>query len=94
MLSREVEAACATRPDRWATAERDAFQRLAPLAGLLPALPAWSPAERTALGALLRAKGGTGERDFARRATECPRFYRELAFVLVNGARAPRPSTR
>jgi hypothetical protein len=94
VLSREVEAACATRPERWAIAERDAFHRLAPLAGLLPALPAWPPAERTALGALLRAKGSTGERDFARRATECPRFYRELALVLGDGAVAPRHSAR
>ena len=54
---------------------------------LLAALPAWPRAERSSLGALLRAKGGTGEREFARRATECPRFYRELAGVLSGTVR-------
>ncbi|HEX5639967.1 MAG TPA: hypothetical protein VFX81_09220 [Burkholderiaceae bacterium] len=86
-LAREVEAACAARPARWPRAERAAFERLAPLAALLPALPAWSSAERRSLGALLRAKGGTGERDFAQQATACPRFYRELASVLLGSAR-------
>jgi hypothetical protein len=88
LLAREVETACGVRPARWPGAQREAFQRLAPLAALLPALPAWPAAERGALGALLRAKGGRGEREFAQRATACPRFYRELAGLLRDAARA------
>jgi hypothetical protein len=85
-LSRGVESACGARPARWTTDERAAFERLAPLAGLLAALPAWPRSERTALAALLRAKGAAGERDFAQQATRCPRFYRELAAVLPRAA--------
>ncbi len=94
VLSRSVETACDARPARWTGGARDAFQRLAPLAGLLSALPSWPKAERSSLGALLRAKGGTGERDFAQRATECPRFYRELAGVLAGAARAKGHAAR
>jgi hypothetical protein len=86
VLAREVAATCAARPARWPREERAAFDRLAPLAGLLSALPSWSRAERSSLAALLRAKGAIGERDYAQRATTCPRFYRELAGVLARAA--------
>ncbi|MGZ8273282.1 MAG: hypothetical protein ACXWUM_05150 [Burkholderiaceae bacterium] len=94
VLSREVETACAARPARWSSGEREAFQRLAPLAALLSALPSWPRAERSSLGALLRAKGGIGERAFAQRATECPRFYRELAGVLTEMTGTKRRTAR
>jgi hypothetical protein len=94
VLARKVEAACAARPARWRAGEREGFERLAPLAGLLAALPSWPRTERSSLGALLRAKGGTGERDFAQRATACPRFYRELANVLREAAGAQGQKSR
>jgi hypothetical protein len=94
VLSNQVEAACGARPARWSSGEREAFRRLAPLAGLLRALPAWSGAERSALGALLRAKGAVDERGYAQRATACPRFFRELAAVLADAAPAHGESAR
>ena len=83
VLSHEVAAMCAARPAGWRGPERDAFERLAPLAGLLPGLASWPLKDRRSLAALLRAKGGVAERDYAQRAADCPRFYRELAGVLA-----------
>lgn len=85
-LAREVQVICGAQPARWPGAERAAFERLAPLAGLLSTLPSWPRAERGALASLLRAKGAPGERDFAQRATKCPRFYREFGSILADAA--------
>jgi len=47
-------------------AERQAFERWAPLALLLPGVRRWSAAERRALAGVMRAKGGRRESDFVR----------------------------
>ena len=87
-LAREVRGLLGARPERWARDEQAAFERLAPVASLLPALPTWPMNERRALAELLRAKGSTSEQEFARWATGLPRFFRELASVLAgSGAR-------
>jgi hypothetical protein len=85
VLAREVQRVLGARPEQWSHDEQAAFERLAPVASLLPSLPAWPSNERRALAELLRAKGETGELDFARRAVALPRFFRELARVLTDG---------
>jgi hypothetical protein len=47
--------------------ERLAWRRWAPLVAVLPGLETWSAAERRALAAVVRAKGGRRESDFVRR---------------------------
>jgi len=48
----------------WTRTERLAWRRWAPLILALPGLERWTPAERRALVALVRAKGGRRERDY------------------------------
>jgi hypothetical protein len=57
----------AARRTGWPTAERRAFARMSLVAALIPDLGAWSSAQRRALVALMRAKGGPSEMDYARR---------------------------
>jgi hypothetical protein len=52
---------------RWSPAEREAWERWAPLLLLLPGLRRWSEAERRALVEVVRAKGGRRESEFVRR---------------------------
>jgi hypothetical protein len=51
----------------WSASERLAFERWAPLLGILPGIERWSPAEKRDLLAVVRAKGGAREADFVRR---------------------------
>ncbi|MDH4288117.1 MAG: hypothetical protein OEV65_05175 [Aquincola sp.] len=53
--------------------ERQAWERIAPIAVLLD-LERWSRAERAALVALIRAKGGRSERSFVKAHVEHPRL--------------------
>ncbi len=54
-------------PERgWAADERTAFARWAPLVVALPGIERWSAAEKGALLAVIRAKGGRRESDFVR----------------------------
>jgi hypothetical protein len=50
----------------WSEGERLAFRRWAPLVTILPNLARWSAAEKRALAAVVRAKGGRRESDFVR----------------------------
>jgi hypothetical protein len=50
----------------WSPGERLAFRRWAPLVAVLPGAPRWSAAEKRALAAVIRAKGGRRESDFVR----------------------------
>ena len=50
----------------WSEGERLAFRRWAPLVTILPGVARWSPAEKRALAAVVRAKGGRRESDFVR----------------------------
>jgi hypothetical protein len=66
--AREAARRLGARPGRdWSADERVAFRRWAPLVTLLPGLERWSPADRRALLAVIRAKGGRRESDFVRR---------------------------
>ena len=51
----------------WSAGERLAWRRWAPLVCILPGLSRWSAAERRALAAVVRAKGGRRESDFVLR---------------------------
>ena len=57
----------AARRAGWPGAERRSFARMSLVAALVPDLAAWSLAERRALVALMRAKGGASEMGYARR---------------------------
>ena len=49
---------------RFSAAERLAWTRLAPVVVMLPGVARWSPADRRALAAVVRAKGGRRESDY------------------------------
>ncbi|MBP9145956.1 MAG: hypothetical protein KBI44_15870 [Thermoanaerobaculia bacterium] len=63
----------------WSAGERAAFHRWAPVLLLLPGLERWSPAERSALAAVVRAKGGARESEFVQRFDAHPKLPRALA---------------
>ncbi len=50
----------------WSRGERLALERWAPLIASLPGIERWTSAERRALGAVARAKGGRRESDYVR----------------------------
>ena len=68
----------AARRAGWPAVERRAFARMSLVAALIPDLGAWSSAERRALVALIRAKGGDSEMGYARRLDRHPRLRRSL----------------
>ena len=51
----------------WSPGERLGWRRWSPLVLALPGLERWSPAERRAVAAVVRAKGGRRESDYVRR---------------------------
>ncbi len=53
-------------PRGWSRDERLWWRRWAPLVCMLPGVSGWSAAERAALAAVIRAKGGRRESDFVR----------------------------
>lgn len=72
---------------RWSAGERQSFERWAPLVLALPGVARWSPAERRALVAVMRAKGGRRESAFVRAFDAHPRLSAAVAAL----ARATRP---
>lgn len=71
----------------WTGSERQAFSRWAPLVLLLPGLGRWSPADRRALLAVIRTKGGQRETDFVRAFDAHPRL-REALMTLARSVKA------
>lgn len=67
----------------WPRAEREAFARLAPIMMVPDGVAAWSKKEKQEIVEMMRAKGGLQEREFARAAGRCERFYRALAATAV-----------
>jgi hypothetical protein len=74
----------ATRRAAWPDAERRSFARMSLVAALVPDLAAWTPAERRALVAVMRAKGGASEMDYARRLDGHARLRRSLEALARN----------
>lgn len=70
----------------WPEDERHAFERLSPLAALIPNLERWPAAERRHLTRILRAKGGRSEGLYTRLLDSHARLKRSLR-ALVEGAR-------
>jgi hypothetical protein len=80
----------ARRRAGWPPGERRAFDRLSLVAGLVPDLAAWSAAERSALLAVMRAKGGGTEMRYARLLDGHRRLRRSLETLV--SARMTRDS--
>ena len=66
VLTEDAARLLGARPKTWPPAERLAFRRWAPLVSILPGVASWTPAEKRALSAVIRAKGGRRESDFVR----------------------------
>lgn len=80
MLAQEAAAALGVGPmSAWPRAERLAFARLAPIAMVPDGVAFWPTKEKQAIVEMMRAKGGLQEREFARAAARCEKFYRSLA---------------
>ena len=86
-VAKRVASDLGVRTSSWPAAQRESFARLAPVVALLPAVRRWSSRDKRGLVAMMRAKGGTVERDFVLRAAEHPRFFPEL-IALFRQARA------
>ena len=71
----------------WSRGERLAWTRWAPLVAILPGLARWTPAQRRALVAVVRAKGGRRESDFVRRF-DAHRPLRRALLKLAAGVAA------
>lgn len=82
----------ATRRARWPQPERRGFERLAPIAALIPDLARWPSRDRRALVALLRAKGGPSEARYFRLLNGHRRLRVSLAAVLRDQPRLIRTS--
>lgn len=70
----------------WPEDERRAFERLSPVATLIPDLERWPVAERRALVRVMRAKGGRSEGSYTRLLDSHARLKRSLR-ALLEGAR-------
>jgi hypothetical protein len=66
VLAEEAARLLGARTNDWTPAERLAFRRWAPLVSILPGVARWTPAEKRALTAVVKAKGGRRESDFVR----------------------------
>ena len=71
----------------WSEGERLAFRRWSPLVTILPGIARWSAAEKHALTAVLRAKGGRRESDFVRLFDRHRKLRRAVA-TLAKGSPA------
>jgi len=71
----------------WTTGERLWWRRWAPLLDALPGIGRWSAKERRKVVAIVRAKGGVRESEYARLFDAHPRL---AAAVLSIGGRGPR----
>jgi len=67
----------------WSTAERQAFERWAPLVQVLPGLATWPVSAKRALIQVIRAKAGQRESDFVRLFDKHARLRSALAELAV-----------
>jgi hypothetical protein len=63
---RESRRVLGARTKGWSAAERQAFERWAPLVQVLPGVASWTRAQKRALVDVIRAKAGPRESDFVR----------------------------
>ncbi|MHC4844845.1 MAG: hypothetical protein ACYTCU_01650 [Planctomycetota bacterium] len=69
----------------WDAGERLTLQRWAPLIAVLPGVSRWSAADKKALVAVVRAKGGRRESDFVRRFDAHKRLRRAVVKLARQG---------
>ncbi|MBM3746150.1 MAG: hypothetical protein FJW34_10155 [Acidobacteria bacterium] len=74
----EATAALGIHPNRWGDDARRAFTHWAPVLALIPDLARWSEAEKRAVAAILRAKGGAEESRYLRLMQAQPRLRRAV----------------
>jgi hypothetical protein len=74
----------------WTREERSAWERWAPLVLCLPGVERWSAADRRALAAVARAKGGRRESDFVRLFDRHRPLRRALLALTAPRAAPPR----
>ncbi len=74
---------------RWSASEKAALERLAPLICCIPDLRKWPLSDRIMLGQIVKAKGGTLERNYVRLTLRHERFQRAMQSL----ARISRPPT-
>jgi hypothetical protein len=73
--------------------EKLALDRWAPLACVLPGVERWSAAERRALAAVIRAKGGQRESEYVLRFDAHAKLRRALATLALHESQTTeRPS--
>jgi len=83
VCSREAARLVGLRSMRgWTAAERQAWSRWSPLVLALPGVSRWSPANRSALVRVVRAKGGRRDGDFVKRFDAHPRLGPALLRTL------------
>jgi hypothetical protein len=66
----------------WSRTEREMWRRWSPLVALLPGIESWSDAERSALAAVVRAKGGRCEGDYVARFDAHPALRASLRRLI------------
>jgi hypothetical protein len=81
-VSRLSRALGVPRWKAWPEDERRAFERLSPVATLIPDLERWPVAERRALVRVMRAKGGRSEGSYTRLLDSHARLKRSLRALL------------
>jgi hypothetical protein len=67
----------------WNRTERQAFASLSLLLALIPDLGAWSPQDRRAAVAMIRAKGAQDESEYARRSNKHRRLRQALLAIVA-----------
>lgn len=68
---------------RWSVNEVTALERLAPLVAMIPDLKSWSNSEKSALAALVQAKGSRRERRFVTLCNQHPRFKKAVEYLAA-----------
>lgn len=87
VLTREARDVLGLRSlSGWSAGERLAFRRWSPLVAILPGLERWAAAEKRALAAVIRAKGGRRESDFVRLFDAHRKLRRAVAALAKSGS--------
>ncbi len=82
-MRRAVRVLEAGDPRSWPPDERRAFEGLVLLAALIPDLDTWPAPDRRRLASLLRAKGGTRERDYTLKVQSHARLQAALRGLVL-----------
>jgi hypothetical protein len=70
---------------KWPADQQTSFANMSVLIALIPDVPRWSKDEKTALVALMRAKGGPREYSYARKLQRHARLRKAMAAIAKQG---------